>query len=75
MVCLKISADRPNQPFPSQTVAQANIPVGAKHYGNKSLLVTHKLSAVMLRPYTDRDTPDSEADRSPSPAFSQSHAA
>ncbi|MEG3882472.1 hypothetical protein QT972_34545, partial [Microcoleus sp. herbarium7] len=29
----------------------ANIPVGAKHFGSKSLLITNKLSAGMLRPY------------------------
>jgi hypothetical protein len=29
----------------------ANIFVGAKHSGSKSLLLTHKLSAGMLRPY------------------------
>ncbi len=28
----------------------AKVSVGAKHYGSKSLLVTNKLSAVMLRP-------------------------
>ena len=28
----------------------ANISVGAKHYGGKSLLITNKSSAVMLRP-------------------------
>ncbi len=28
----------------------ANISVGAKYYGSKSLLITNKLSAVMLRP-------------------------
>ncbi len=28
----------------------ANISVGEKHYGSKSLLITNKLSAVMLRP-------------------------
>ena len=29
----------------------ANIFVGAKHSGSKSLLITNKLSAGMLRPY------------------------
>ena len=29
----------------------ANIFVGAKHFGSKSLVITNKLSAGMLRPY------------------------
>lgn len=32
--------------------AVANISVGAKHSGNKPLLLTYKLSAGMLRPST-----------------------
>ena len=35
----------------------ANIFVGTKHSGSKSLLITNKLSAGMLRPYTHLDTP------------------
>ena len=35
----------------------ANIFVGAKHFGSKSLILTNKLSAEMLRPCTHRDAP------------------
>ena len=35
----------------------ANIFVGAKHSGSKSLLITNKLYAGMLRPYTHWDAP------------------
>ena len=30
----------------------AKVFVGAKHCGSKSLMITNKLSAAMLRPYT-----------------------
>jgi hypothetical protein len=36
----------------------ANIFVGAKHFGIKSLTLTNKLPAEMLRPCTHRDAPD-----------------
>ncbi|MBE9122408.1 hypothetical protein IQ269_16780 [Tychonema sp. LEGE 07199] len=35
----------------------ANIFVGTKHFGSKSLVLTNKLSAEMLRPCTHRDAP------------------
>jgi hypothetical protein len=36
----------------------ANMFVGAKHSGSKSLAITNKLSAGMLRPLQNRDAPD-----------------
>ena len=41
----------------------ANIFVGAKHSGSKSLLITNKLSAGMLRPYKIGMHPWRSADR------------
>ncbi|MCC3446118.1 MAG: hypothetical protein JGK03_10340 [Microcoleus sp. PH2017_25_DOB_D_A] len=34
----------------SEHLSVANIPVGEKHFGSKSLLITNELSAGMLRP-------------------------
>ncbi|WP_293341178.1 hypothetical protein [Microcoleus sp. CAWBG58] len=36
----------------------ANIFVGAKHFGSKSLVITNKLCAEMLRPFLAPDAPD-----------------
>ena len=38
----------------------ANIFVGAKHFGSKSVILTNKLSTEMLRPCTHRDAPANE---------------